>query len=111
MRLDAEHLTDAVLRQVIADFKKNFKRIKTILSVGEIWNEDEILLILTLRIGLELISDFLDAQGHFQVKVSFKEIDAMIEEATDAVQNRHNYDLAVQLVRQNCGLPIRNKWL
>ena len=58
-RIRAQHLTDDAISIVEAGVRKDTERITKILSIGNRWNEDEILLIILTRDGLEKVIAFL----------------------------------------------------
>jgi thymidylate synthase len=109
-RVDREPLAIDVIKNAVASLKANAQRIRQVLSIGDTWNEDEILLILLTRTQIDILSRFL-TQKASEIDVALDDIDEMINQMAQSNQNRRNYVLTVRQMRENSRLPTDSKWL
>ena len=110
-RLQSEQLQDEVIQTALVGLERNAERIRRVLSVGDVWNEDEILLILTKRIQIEMLLQFLKEIYSHSMEVFLDDIDRKVEEISASKQNGRTYKLVVAQLKRNWGLPIDSKWL
>jgi len=102
---------EEVLRVAESDVDHEIKYIEKVLSVGTIWNDDEILHVLTQRI---LVDMFLDYYRDFigrDISISVSKADELIVSVARTKENRRAYEISIRLMKKNWGLPIRSKWL
>lgn len=69
---------------IVDELEKDIKNIERLLSIFNVWIEEEIVLILTLRIEVELISDVLTFIGYNKVSADFSSIDEKILQISEA---------------------------
>jgi hypothetical protein len=110
-QLRSERLPDAALHAIKAEISKDVEYIKHVLSIGEEWNDDEILLVLQQRIFVDLFEDFLRQLYGIDLQLSVEQVDNMIESTAKTKQNKWAFESAIRLMRRNWGLPIKSKWL
>ena len=104
-----------VTREFIAAAKtgmaEELSQIRQILSVGSTWNDDEILLILTMRIQIDLALSFVAEHSLRKVTIVTDDIDESIKRIAVSKENARAFDMAVALIKKNWGLPITSRWL
>ena len=110
-KLQTEQFSDVALQIIKAEILKDVNYIKHVLSIGEEWNSDEILLVLQQRVFIDLFSDFLLQFYGIDLRLSVEEIDELIQSTAKTKQNKLVFELAIRLMRKNWGLPIKSKWL
>ena len=97
--------------EIVSKIQQDYKKIKKIISVGEDFNEDEFLLILTLRIEMDLKKEFCD---QMKVGISFPDCDSLDEEIIllprKTQNNKKEYERAISLMKKNWGFLIQTKW-
>ncbi len=108
-RLRKEALTEEIIRAVKDGMEEDAQRIRRIFSHGSVWNDEEILLVLTIRIQIDLALAFLNERA--VVTVATDDIDEQMVHISKTSQNRRSFEVAIKLINANWGLPIRSKWL
>lgn len=105
-------LSEDIVRQVRGELESTVETVRGILSYGSRWDYTELLLVLTHRIEIELVSEFLRRRDQLQPdEPAMDDIDeAMLQIATSKANKTH-HQLAVSLARRNWGLPIVSQWL
>jgi len=106
-----EALPDNVVQVVVAGIEKDAQRIRRILSVGSKWNDDELLLVLQLKIEIEMLLAFLKRRYSHIPSSSFDDIDEDLTRIARSKENKRDFERAVSLMVKNWGLPIDIKWL
>lgn len=92
--------TEAQLSAIYDQIESDHERLVRILSIGEKWDEDEVLLILTIYIQLKLIVKyFQDFEIDFN-PISFSRIDELLEEL-ESVANLKSLEISKNLIRKN----------
>ncbi len=105
-RCQSVQLTRDVLEAADAGIKRDERRILRVLSVGNLWNDDEFLLLITLKVQTDLLLAFLNARGKNLRSESDAKCLLAIKAAAESIENRNAYRQAVSLVRQNWRLPV-----
>ena len=82
-----------------------FHRIDHIISIGNTWDEDEIMLIFTLRINLELLKLIFGASG-IEFKYDLSDFDQRLQSIGTSKLNRSKYNLAKRILKRNTTLPV-----
>ena len=109
-KLEGIPLSEEIIRSVKASIDEKYLRIQRIMSIGDIFNDDEFLLILTFRVQIELVVDFLGGKKADINGVDISRLDYEIEEIIESKKNRKAFNSALSQMRKNWGLPITNKW-
>jgi hypothetical protein len=109
--LRSEKLSAETLNAAIAGIEKDAQIIRRILSVGAVWNDDEILLVLTKRVQIDLLLVFLTEFCSYDRTVNIGDIDERINSISQTKENKHTFEEARNLMKKNWGLPIKSKWL
>src|SRR6266404_3249924 len=110
-RIRAQHLTDDAISIVEAGVRKDTERITKILSIGNRWNEDEILLIVLTRDGLEKVIALLEAIYSRKLMMSLSEIDQKISDLAGSRAHRGLFETAIEQMKINEELPTENRWV
>jgi len=103
--------SEVQLQIIVDELEKDIKNIERLLSIFNVWIEEEIVLILTLRIEVELISNVLTFIGYNKVSADFSSIDEKILQISQAEDSKRAFSESVSLIKKNWGMPITNKWL
>ena len=103
-------ISEAELAQAVAKAGQDAARLKHILSIGEKFIYEEQVLLLTLRIQLELFSDFLRERG-MAVEFDPESADSKFREVARSRGNAHAFRSAQASAKRNWGLPLRSPWL
>lgn len=101
--LSCEHVS----RRLTATVEK----LRRIVSVPGEFDEDEILLILTLRVSIELASHLLVFLGWNCVPLCDQELDELLHHILKDVSNDASTKWAAGLMRRNWGVPLVSEWL
>ena len=89
------------------------ERIRRILSIGSRWNEDEVLLVLGMRIEIDLMLSFLSEYCSYNVTapLPIEYIDERLVELAKSKEHKRHFRWAIDMMKKNWGLPIDSKWL
>lgn len=110
-QIQRETLPDEFIVALKVGIEEDAERIRKILAYGTIWNADEVLLVLTMRIEIDLALSFLNEYCSQKVTVTTSDIDEQIVDISKTKENRHAFEVATNLMNKNWGLPIQSKWL
>lgn len=110
-RLNQLQLTEEVLKAAELGVDRDVKYIERVLSIGTIWNDDEILLVLQQRIFVDLFLDFYRYRFNREIPLDLDRADRLIKSVARTPENKRSYEIAIRLMKKNWGLPIRSKWL
>jgi hypothetical protein len=110
-RIRDEAVSVKGLAEAEAEIWAQVDRIRRILSIGNRWNAEEILLVLQTRIEIELSLEFLNKCLAIESAISLQDIDRDIEALSKSESHRSHFTWAVRKMKQNWGLPIHSKWL
>ena len=109
--LMSEKLSPEMLNAGVEGIEQEAQIIRRILSVGTVWNGEEILLVLTKRIQIDLLLDFLTEFCSYDRTVSIDDIDERLNSIAQSKENKHSFEESRNLMKENWGLPINSKWL
>jgi hypothetical protein len=109
--LEEVSLSDKSIKAIEIGVQKDLQRITKILSVGNKWNEDEILLLLLKRINIDIVLHYLKERYKLALKISLSDTDALIENALMSKQNELTYKKVINQMGRHTLLPIETKWL
>ena len=90
--------------------KERFESICRIVSVGNEFNEDEFLLILTMRIEVDTVFEALERVGR-PCLFDFTKIDSEIYDLKRSPLNIKSYGRAVKSIDRNRLLPSITRWV
>jgi len=110
-RIRDEGLSDDAIKEVEAGIRKKIQRLRKIVSTGNRWTAEEILLVVQKRIELEMLFAFLSDEFPAETMASLDEIDQSIVTLSNSKEHGRHFAWARRKMRQNWGLPIRSKWL
>lgn len=103
--VDAES-ADAAVRDAVT----KRKRAEHVLSIGSSFNQDEMVLLLTLRTEIELIARVLRLFGKDVTALRLDAIDARLSEAALDSGNRSALRSALASLRRNWKVPVVDVW-
>jgi len=103
-----EAIPEKAITEVHRQMAADARRIEHILSIGNEWNDDELTLILTLRITLELVQTYLERRG-IEAALDLERVDTRIREVASSAQNKRVFNLVVGEVRDRWA--IESRWL
>ena len=103
----ADDLPSHVIEAVQHGAKRTEDRIRQIMSTGSHWNEDEIMLVLTLRIQNDVLYDFLTKRG-VGIAVDSRRLryESLIEKFEECCPGDLIPTLAA--IRRNWGVPLKH---
>jgi hypothetical protein len=105
------NLTEDHLAKGESGIVRDVKYIEKIMSIGEEWNDDEILLVLQQRIFIDLFIAFYQERLARKISVDLTDADRQILCGARMQKNRQSYETAIRQMKKNWGLPINSKWL
>lgn len=99
-----------VLQKAEVEAADAWIRAMRILSVGAEFTWEELVLVLTLRIELELVSMVMALFGMEAKARDLSAIDFELREVARSSANRRSFSSALQTIRKNWGIPIDDPW-
>jgi hypothetical protein len=105
LRVDPNVICDAAAEAIAI-----LRRIMHILSIGTKFDEDELLLVLTLRIQIELVAEVLTIFCIDAEEIALRRVDEELREIAKSKENRRAFASAFGLLKKNCGIPVENQW-
>jgi hypothetical protein len=81
--------------------KKDYNRFKHIVSIGDTWNDDEILLLMSLRIDLELLKNYFEFSNLEFPNLDLTALDESLAALRDSKLNKKDYYFALSLMDKN----------
>lgn len=109
-RLQIETLPDDFIQAIKVGLENDVQRIRRVLSIGTTWNGEEILLVLTLRIQVDLGVAFLNDWCSVEVKTNTADIDECIVRLSKTREHKRHFAESIGLMKKNWGLPINSRW-
>ena len=104
-----ETIPDEMYRKALAEAEQNVLRLKRTLSAGTNFTYEEMVLAITLRVELQLFSEFfLKRRGAIEFAVDLADED--LREVSRHSQNVSAFCSAKAVARGNWGIPIRSSW-
>ena len=110
-RLNSEPISEEIIEAVLVGINRDVNRLKRILSVGSRFNDDEIVLVLTLRYQIEVIMSFLFENCSLKTDISLDDIDSVIQSMARSNENKRAFGEAINQIKRNSRLPFDNKLL
>lgn len=86
---------------VIESFKKRQQQLLHIVSIGDRFNEDEILLLLTMRFELSLVNKILQLNNIKIENYNSDDIDEKIDKIKNNKKNLKSFNIALNLMNKN----------
>ncbi|MBO0799548.1 MAG: hypothetical protein J2P31_12070, partial [Blastocatellia bacterium] len=94
-RIHGEAISKQSIEAILAGVRRDIYRLNKILSVEGEYNDDECVLILTLRNQIEAIRFFLQERGAYYLDVDLAEIDQKINLIATSEENKHIFKMAI----------------
>ncbi|MGH9874725.1 MAG: hypothetical protein ACRD9S_19905 [Pyrinomonadaceae bacterium] len=110
-RVSDEQLSDDAMEQAEAGIKEKIQRLRRILSIGNRWTGEEILLVVQTRIEIELLTTYLSEKCPTKPSPSLDDIDEDIVALSKSKEHQYDFKWAVGMMKKNWGLPIDSRWL
>lgn len=104
-------LDESELERIEKEFKEKEGKLSRILSVGNKWNEDEWLLVITIRIQNDLLQSYLFHRGYRFSTCEICPRAEILKQASLSPANQRAFDTALRMARRNWGLPIKHPLL
>ena len=108
--LEEVSISHEALRSIQGEARKTIARIERIVGTGSQFVYEEVLLVITLRVELDLVSAYLAQRG----LGALPDVDRRDEEITSVFSTSAHSSIsrsAQQTARRNWGLPLHSKWL
>ncbi|MCI0664319.1 MAG: hypothetical protein L0220_24945 [Acidobacteria bacterium] len=110
-RLKQIHLSEEPLKIVEHGVDSDIKYIERVLSIGTIWNDDEISYVLQRRILVDMVLEYFREAIGREILLDHSNADKLIISIAQSRKNKRSFEIAVRQIKKNWGLPIRSKWL
>lgn len=99
-----------VLSGAAAEAAASWRRVMQILSIGSKFDEDELLLVLTLRQQIELVIVILTTFGISAEPIDLATSDAELCEIARSSENRRAFMSALASIRRNADPEFLDRW-
>jgi hypothetical protein len=109
-RLMLEPLGPELVDHAAGEASRERERMRRIGSVGESWEWEELVLLVTSRVQLDLVAEALHFAGHTP-KFDLMDVDELLNRIAKSRANAGLYASARDQCRRNWGLPISSRWL
>ena len=106
-----EQLSDSQIQIVLAGLENTVGVVEHLLSCFEVWIFEELVLLLTERIEVDLVKAVLEEIWHLETNIDLKEIDEKILEISMAKASKTPFKSAVNSIRKYSEMSITNRWL
>ncbi len=111
-RISKEVLSEDVIRALKIEIEVAIQEIRRILSFGTKWQFEELIVVWTRRIQIEMILHFLSERHQLTERdFSLEDVDEAMLEVAKSKINKQNLQIATNLMKKNWGLPINSRWL
>jgi hypothetical protein len=108
--LEGVTLSSDMLQSVRNEAARRIERLDRMLGGGSPVTYEEMLLLITMRVQLEVLLAYLAERGIGDLP-DFGSLDEDFSAAVSSPKNSAAYLTAQQSARKNWGLPLRSKWL
>ena len=96
---------------VCIDLAIKLGQLRQIVSVPGLFDEDEILLVLTLRVELEIAALFFDDLGWDSSQLQEDSVDKALRDILEDECNTAQRTSSIRLIQKNWGIPLVSEWL
>lgn len=110
-RIHNVRLNEHQLQSIIIKAKGEIREIERLLSIFNVWIVEEIVLILTLKIQVDLVIAVLNEMGYREADINLYAIDEKILQISKAEASKRPFAESVNLINKNWGMPLTNRWL
>lgn len=104
-------LTEQLLREVRKGQEDSIQRIRRILSVGSEWTEEEILLLMLMRINVKLLSDFIGRSIDVESMVHLDDIDEHLSTLEMSKNHAEHFRWALQRMKHHAPFDVESVWV
>ncbi len=104
-------LAPLIFRETADEVKSRINRISRILSVGDEFTYEEIMLIVTLRIEIALALETLDYVRWDISEFRLSDIDQEIDDAMSRDSNKYIFRDSILASVKNWGINLKLKWI
>jgi hypothetical protein len=109
-RIEKEELLEEFLREVRLGLGKSIKRIYRVLSIGTEWTGEEILLVMTLRIEIKLVSNFLENAIPVELLGHLKQIDEQLAFLEQSENHSRHFECGLRQMKKHWMSDIESIW-
>jgi hypothetical protein len=110
-RCETASVSSETLKSILAGVEGNRYRIRRILSIGNSWNDDELLLVIVLKVQIDSLTSFLRHRGFELPEEIPDSLDMLIQKVATSKRNRRAFDSARSLACKNRDLPVKHHLL
>lgn len=103
-------LSEELASAALAEAREKASRVMRVVSVGTKFTYEELLYVITLRIELQLLSEFLHRRG-VPAGLDRLPCDVNLRNVARSRENISAFRSAQAAAKRNWGLPIRSEWL
>jgi hypothetical protein len=103
-------IPNAMRGGAVAEAMKDVSRVQRILSIGTTFIYEELLLVITIRVQLELLSQFLAQRGEAP-DFHLSAIDDEMRRVAGYHENASAFRSAQTAAKRNWGAPIQASWI
>ena len=104
------HVTAAMAEAAVPEAIAVRSRVLRVLSIGTEFQWEELVLVLTLRVQLDLALAVMDLFGVDATSFDLTTLDSDLREVALSKQNRRYFMTALATMRRNWGIPIFDRW-
>lgn len=97
----SEVFKDSEILIISVEAKKDYNRFKHIVSIGDTWNDDEILLLMSIRTNLELLKNYFEFSNLEFPNLDLTALDESLAALRDSKLNKKDYYFALSLMDKN----------
>jgi|SRR4026208_386896 hypothetical protein len=106
----AVQFTTTEVNRALEEAQQRIARLRKVLATGSRFTYEEILLVITTRVELELFANFC-ADRRTGVLVQTDDLDGEIIALAKSRENERFFRQAQSAARENWGLPLKSNWL
>lgn len=106
-----ETLNQEQIQLIKTNLEGHVEHMERLLSAFSDWIFEDIVLLLTIRIYMDLATDLLKEFGYLNEEFDLKDIDENIQDISKTKSGKSEFISAVKSIRRNQPLPINNTWL
>jgi hypothetical protein len=108
--LEQTDISPDVLGSIKVEARSKIERLWQIIGGGGVYVYEEAVLVITLRVQLGMLLDYLAQRGVVDF-LDVKSVDEQLQALASAPENSSAFRSARQSARRNWGLPLRSRWL
>lgn len=113
-KLHNETISEIAIKKIESEVTNDIRMLKRLISAKNSFLFEEMVLILTRRIQVDLVLFVLREIGIDEMSTNKKDLADLDEEIniiSKMQRNKEEFNYAIKSIKKNWGIPIINKWL